>query len=60
MTPTLMMYLGLFMVSVGIKALVDVARKDDVKAIDVVVTIGVCFTVVLYIIHYALSYQYLG
>ena len=54
MTPTLMMYLGLFMVSVGIKALVDVARKDDVKAIDVVVTTGVCFTVILYVIHLSL------
>lgn len=60
MTPKMITYLGLFMLAIGIKALLDVACDSKHDLARVVINIAIFIVVVLFIINYALTYPYLG
>lgn len=60
MTPTMIIYLSLFMLAVSIKALLDIASDNKRELPSVVVNIAIFIVVVLFIINYALTYPYLG
>lgn len=53
-------YLGLFMLAVSIKSLLDIANDDKRELPSVVINIAIFIVVVLFIINYALAYPYLG
>ena len=60
MTPKMITYLGLFMLAVSIKSLLDIANDDKRELPSVVINIAIFIVVVLFIINYALAYPYLG
>lgn len=60
MTPTMIIYLSLFMLAVSIKALLDIANDNKRELPSVVVNIAIFIVFVLFAINYALTYPYLG
>ena len=60
MTPKMITYLGLFMLLVSIKALLDIANDDKREVPSVVINIAIFIVFVLFAINYALTYPYLG
>ena len=60
MTPKMITYLGLFMLAVSIKALLDIGNDNKRELPSIMVNIVIFIYFVLFAINYALTYPYLG